>query len=152
MVTTFNKKCHNILVPDKNLSLDESMMLWRGKLVFKQHIKNKRHRYGIKFCEPTANDGYVLKISSYLSKIESDDNDLGKTAAVFISLIDNCLDKGYHVFAENYYNSFYLANHLTGRKTYLYGKLRKDRKGNQKSIMDTNLRRVSCYGNHEKTW
>ena len=32
-----------IFMPPKELSLDESMMLWRGRLVFRQYIKNKRH-------------------------------------------------------------------------------------------------------------
>ena len=34
-------------VPDKSLSIDESMMLWRGRLIFRQYIKNKKHKYGI---------------------------------------------------------------------------------------------------------
>ena len=34
-------------VPDKSLSIDESMMLWRGRLIFRQYIKNKKHKYGM---------------------------------------------------------------------------------------------------------
>ena len=37
----FNKVISEIITPDKKLSLDESMMLWCGRLVFRQHIKNK---------------------------------------------------------------------------------------------------------------
>ena len=32
-------------VPDKSLSIDESMILWRGRLIFRQSIKNKKHKY-----------------------------------------------------------------------------------------------------------
>ncbi|XP_047101005.1 piggyBac transposable element-derived protein 4-like [Schistocerca piceifrons] len=32
----------------RDLSLDESMILWRGQLSFRQYIKNKRNKYGIK--------------------------------------------------------------------------------------------------------
>ena len=42
MIDAFNDICQSILIPDKNLSLDESMMLWRGRLVFRQYIKNKK--------------------------------------------------------------------------------------------------------------
>ena len=37
-----------VYTPDKDLSLDESMMLWRGRLVFRQYIKTKGHKYGVK--------------------------------------------------------------------------------------------------------
>ena len=33
-----------IYCPDQHLSLDESMVLWRGRLLFRQYIKNKRHK------------------------------------------------------------------------------------------------------------
>ncbi|KAJ8965243.1 hypothetical protein NQ314_004255 [Rhamnusium bicolor] len=44
----FHKKIKDIYYPSKNLSLDESMLLWRGRLLFKQYIKNKKHKFGIK--------------------------------------------------------------------------------------------------------
>ena len=37
-----NDTMKEIYVPDKDLSLDESMMLWRGRLVFWQYIKSKK--------------------------------------------------------------------------------------------------------------
>ena len=44
----FSNVLKKIYVPDKNLCIDESMMLWRGRLIFTQYIKNKKHKYGIK--------------------------------------------------------------------------------------------------------
>ena len=35
-----NKGMLEVITPEKNLSIDESMMLWRGHLVFRQYIKN----------------------------------------------------------------------------------------------------------------
>lgn len=46
--TYFNNKMSEIYEPSENLALDESMVLFRGRLVFRQFIKNKRHKYGIK--------------------------------------------------------------------------------------------------------
>lgn len=37
------------IVPFKNLVINESLVLWKGKLSFKQFIRTKRHRFGIKF-------------------------------------------------------------------------------------------------------
>lgn len=44
----FNSKMEEVYEPSKNLSLDESMVLWRGRLLLRQYIKNKRHKYGVK--------------------------------------------------------------------------------------------------------
>lgn len=48
IIEHFNNKMNQIYYPGKNLSLDESMMLWKGRLVFRQYIQNKRHKYGLK--------------------------------------------------------------------------------------------------------
>lgn len=40
----FNNKMHSIYQPGKNLSLDETMLLCRGRLVFNQFIKNQRYK------------------------------------------------------------------------------------------------------------
>lgn len=60
--------------PNQNLSLDESMLLWRGRLSFRQYIPSKAHKYGIKFFELCTNDGFVLDLVIYKGKgtIEND--------------------------------------------------------------------------------
>ena len=49
----FNNVMSVSFIPEKRLSLDESMMLWCGRLVFRHYMKNMRHKYGIKFFVPT---------------------------------------------------------------------------------------------------
>ena len=56
-----------IYVPDKDLSLDESMMPWRRRLVFRQYLKNKRDKYGVMFYELCESDGMVLRVSIYFT-------------------------------------------------------------------------------------
>ena len=48
----------NTYDPPKNIALDESMLLWRGRLKFRQYIKSKKHKYGIKFYELCMPDGF----------------------------------------------------------------------------------------------
>lgn len=43
LVNIFNHRLQVIYYPAKELSIDESMMLWRGRLKFHQFIKGKRH-------------------------------------------------------------------------------------------------------------
>jgi len=42
IVNYFNSRTNEIFEPTKNLSLDESMVLWHGRLIFRQYIKNKK--------------------------------------------------------------------------------------------------------------
>ena len=44
----FNGSMKRIYVPEKNICIDKSMMLWGGRLLFHQYIKNKKHKCGIK--------------------------------------------------------------------------------------------------------
>lgn len=115
-----------LITPDKNLSIDESMMLWRGLLLFWQYIKNKRHKYGINFFH----DGLVLSAEIYGGQRTNDENNLGQTAAIVLKLMEPYLQKGYHVYTDNFYDSVALTRFLTSKKTYITGTLRKDRKGN----------------------
>ena len=71
-----------IYVPDKDLSLDVWMMLWRGRLIFRQYIKNKRHKYGVKFYELCESDGIVLRVSIYLGVPYQDIHGLRQTGAM----------------------------------------------------------------------
>lgn len=42
------KNFKQAMVPFENLAINESLVLWKGRLSFKQFIKTKRHRFGIK--------------------------------------------------------------------------------------------------------
>jgi len=61
----FNSKMEEVYEPSKNLSIDESMILWRGRLVFRQYIKNKRHKYGVKSYMLTEPWGFIHRIMVY---------------------------------------------------------------------------------------
>ena len=51
-------KFKSVCTPDKEVSIDEELLLWKGRLRFKQYIPNKRSRFGIKMfflCEVSGN-------------------------------------------------------------------------------------------------
>lgn len=48
VITDVKKNFKDALIPFSNLAIDESLLLWKGRLSFKQYIKSKRHRFGIK--------------------------------------------------------------------------------------------------------
>ncbi|KAF0725559.1 piggyBac transposable element-derived protein 4-like [Aphis craccivora] len=51
LVDILKNKFQSNFSPYEALSLDESMLLWIGRLLFRQYIKNKKNKYGIKFFE-----------------------------------------------------------------------------------------------------
>lgn len=139
LIDHLNDKMMEIYQPNRDLSIDESMMLWRGRLVFRQYIKNKRHKYGVKFYELCESGGLVLRARIYSGEAVDDDYDLGQTGAVVINLMEGLLGKGYRLFMDNYYNSFGLAKHMLEEKTYICGTLRSDRTANPVAVTKAKL-------------
>lgn len=137
----FNSVMRNNYVPDKNLCIDESMVLWRGRLFFRQYIKNKKNKYGVKLYELCESNGLVLKIKIYCGKSEKCEQNMGHASEVVLHLIEGYLDKGYILYMDNFYNSVALTKLLSGRKTYVCGTLRANRKENPKDIVGRKLKK-----------
>ena len=106
-----NVRMREIYTPDKCLSIDESMVLWRGRLVFRQYIKNKSHKYGIKFFELCTPDGIILRCQIYCGHPFPDQYNLGQSGAIVIVLMNDFLDKGYQVLPTIGIIRFLLQEH-----------------------------------------
>ncbi|XP_046976423.1 piggyBac transposable element-derived protein 4-like [Vanessa cardui] len=140
IVDHFNKKMNEIYYPGKQLSLDESMVLWCGRLQFRQYIKNKRHKYGIKLYVLAEPEGTVLKFQIY-GGAGDDTSGIGHTQKIVLKLLEDKLDSGHSVYMDNYYNSYDLATKLLDRQTYCTGILNKNRKGNPIDLATVTLRK-----------
>lgn len=131
--------------PGKELSLDESLLLFRGRLSFRIYLKNKRARYGVKFYELSTHDGYVLNLEIYQGKDPVEENESNssnsKTQNIVFRLMDPYLDKGHHIYMDNYYNSVKLSTLLLDRKTHSTGTLRSNRKQNPKEVTSKKLKK-----------
>lgn len=128
--------------PAKELSLDESLLLFRGRLSFRTYMKNKKTKYGIKFYELCSYDGYVLNLDIYKGQGENGpDNNMTILERVVMKLMQPYVNKGYHLFMDNYYNSITLANRLLQNQTHVTGTLRSNRRGNPKVVVNKRLRK-----------
>ena len=117
--------------PFQDLVIDESMVLFKGRLIFKQYIKTKRHRFGIKLyvlcdCET----GYVLDFIVYTGAETEMDHipDLGASGSIVVTLMQQYLNKGHSLFTDNYYTSPTLSLYLHDKKTNSCGTVRQNRK------------------------
>lgn len=102
------KKFQTAFYPNTCLSLDESLLLHRGRLGFRQFIKGKKAKYGIKFYELCTPDGYVLNIDMYKGKndkISVVPSQTSKIDDIVIKLMSPYLDKGHVLHDENAFNA-----------------------------------------------
>lgn len=102
--------------PGKQLSLDESLMAYRGRLSFRTY------------------DGYILNFVIYEGKSTVTDANESKLKKLVLNLMGPYLNKGHELYMDNYYNSVSLSNTLLMCNTHTTGTLRKDRKENPNEL------------------
>nr|CAI5817199.1 unnamed protein product [Callosobruchus analis] len=127
--------------PTKELSLDESLLHFRGRLAFRVYMKNKKAKYGVKFYELTTSDGYLLNTEMYSGTIEKENQESTKLESVVLRLMKPFLMKGHELFMDNFYNSYQLSEKLLTLKTHTTGTLRSNRKGNPRELVNRKLKK-----------
>ncbi|CAG4979172.1 unnamed protein product [Parnassius apollo] len=143
--------------PSQYLSLDESLLLWKGRLSWRQCIRTKAARLGIKSFERCeAETGYLLQYRLYTGKNTAmypgplhGFND--KTAKVVLQLMEGYLDTGHVLVMDNWYNQLLLTRYLKSRCTDVLGTISRRRKGIPHAIKDLNpkqLERGVSVGRH----
>lgn len=112
-----------VLTPGKVVVVDESMITWRGRLSFKQNIKNKSHKYGVKLYKICTPEGYTYNTILYTGKGDTgpEQNHGHKTVMRLFRGLENV---GRLVIADNFYSSVGLAEELLNKSTYYCGTLR----------------------------
>jgi len=71
LLDIFHENIDRIQYPTRVLAINESMVLRRGRLVFRQFIHRKRHKYRIKMYVLTDSLGFVLKCIIYSGEPEN---------------------------------------------------------------------------------
>lgn len=132
ILNKIKEKFQYALQPFEGLVIDESLVLFKGRLVFKQYIKSKRHRFGIKLyvlCD--CDTGFILDFIVYVGKDPDISNNpvLGITGEVVMKLMRPYLYKGHSLYTDNFYTSPSLSLHLFERQTNSCGTVRPNRKG-----------------------
>ncbi|XP_063597902.1 piggyBac transposable element-derived protein 4-like [Penaeus indicus] len=118
--------------PFQDLCIDESLVLWRGRLVFRQYMPNKRHRFGLKlFLICDVETGIILDFILYTgaqTEVQVDSK-FGFAGSIVNALIEPYLGKGHNLFTDSYYASPILFEHLQQNSTGACGTVRPNRKG-----------------------
>lgn len=127
-----NNNFSRLLVPNKNLCIDESLVSHKGRLSFKQFIPSKRSRFGIKcYLLVDSETGFILCSKIYCGrgmKLKYPVKDYGYGGAIVLELMEPYYNKNHHVYMDNFFSSPILARSLLEKGTYMCGTLRKGRK------------------------
>ena len=123
-------KCGGNFLPTKNISVDEGMIGFRGRLSFRQYMPAKPTKYGIKvWMAADSSNGYVLNFDVYLGKEPNQRPRIyGLGYDVVTSMIRPYMNKNHHVFFDNFFSSVKLLEHLESNDTYACATVRTNRK------------------------
>jgi len=109
-----------VLEPEEYLAVDETMVPFRGRLIFRQYIPGKAHKYGVKLFKLCGTNVQV-----YAGKSQVDGKGLG--CRVVLDLSQRYLNAGRTIITDNFYTSVPLAYELLKNNTHLVGTLRSNR-------------------------
>ena len=131
--------------PSKRLSFDEACCPFKGRVKFRVYNSMKPNRFHIKLFQVSeASSSYILGFHVYTGKDSSDvgnlskplDDSCTKMTKTVLGLLEQTklLDKGHHIYMDNYYSSPELFDELYYRQTYACGTARQMRKGMPKTL------------------
>lgn len=122
-------KCSIYYNAHKNVSIDEAMVAFRGRLSFKQYLPSKPTKYGIKiWVRADPENGYVNQFQVYTGR-ENGQAEFGLGARVVRDMTSGILNRGHVVNVDNYFSSPALFQELLDGGTYARGTIKANRKG-----------------------
>lgn len=144
LLDALNAQFKKFLIPEENMCVDETMVPFRGRLKFRQYIKGKRHKFGIKLFKLCLPGGYTFHSKIYCGADKIDG--MSVATKVVLELLGESLDKGATLYTDNWYTSMELSKKLKNRRTHLVGTLRKNRKGIPKEVVSAKLKKGEIVG------
>ena len=126
-------QCSAVFQPGRDLCVDESLLLFKGRLAFKQFIRTKRARFGIKLFELCTSNGILLDFMIYHGQMSRElvvpaNQEMLKSELIPITLMHRFLNRGHRLFMDNYYTSPNLVKFLLEHETKVVGTVRSNRR------------------------
>ena len=129
--------------PSQYISIDESMISYKGRLSFLQYLPKKPHKWGLKaWVLADSENGYTWGWRLYTGK-EDGERAVGLAQQVVLQLVedDRLKHKGYVVVTDSFYSSPTLFKELVARGFGACGTVRRDRRGLPPAMRERRLQK-----------
>lgn len=127
----FIRNCVDNYVPSSFTTIDEQLVAFRGRCPFRQFMKSKPAKYGIKiFTLTDSKMFYVHNMEVYVGNQPENSPFLqsNKPRDVVLRLVKHIQNTGRNVTADNWFSSIPLVNDLTSKGLTYVGTLRKNKR------------------------
>ena len=132
LVTRLERGFAEAYTPGKNITVDEGLVKFNGRLSFKQYMPMKPDKFGIKvWLLADADTYYVPRFQVYLGKNRTNSELFQRKGLgyyVVWTLGEPYLDNNRHFFFDNFFTSTDLMRDLQARNTYACGTVRTNKK------------------------
>lgn len=134
--------------------VDETMVPFRGRLIFRQFNPGKAAKYGVKLYKLCATNGYTFALSVYTGKSPSTGDDIEKTIGaaekVCRDLGSNIYNEGRVLVVDNFYTSYELARFCLAHQTHLVGTVRANKKNLPREVLKPKLKKGAIIAKEEQ--
>ena len=137
LVDHINSKCLEYFVPNEHISVDESTIGFKGRVMWKCYNPNKPTKWGLRvytMCDSAS--AYITAFVPYYGKSTTASlvrPDLPFTSRIVLQLCDmlssSVNETGYHIYTDRFYTSPTLCEELRKKSFHLTGTVLPRRKG-----------------------
>jgi len=126
---TLNQVYPKFYNPLEHLAVDEVIVKFQGRVIFRQYLPKERKDFGIKIYKLCNKSGYTYDMRVYLGKdSHSANDDMTATYATVRHLTCGVEGLGHKLFMDNFFPSPRLFDDLLRHKIHLCGTVRPNRK------------------------
>lgn len=136
-----NNKYSELYYPTENIAVDEVIVLFKGRVVFRQYIPKKHKRFGIKIYKLNDSLGYTYDMSVYLGKQKKlATKNVSSIHGTVLQLVRRVEGVGHKLYMDNYFSSPLLFDDLLERKINSFGTVKYNRRGLPQEINPRNMK------------
>jgi len=133
-VSSVAQNCRENFKPGQNLSVDEAMIGFKGRIQWKQYLPKKPTKWGFKIWSLADSEtGYLLNMEPYIGK--KDEKSDGIAYDVVTRLSQPYEGKNHHIWMDNFFSSPKLFLDLAEKKIWCTGTIRQNKIGWSKELV-----------------
>lgn len=127
----------------KYITIDECMSEFKGRISFRQTLKDKKKQTGIKFfAKSSATKGYVYNLVPYVGKNFKFNQNIGIGSSVLCDFAKPHIGTDVHITFDNFYTTMYVINFLNRNNIKFTATLNNKRKCFPSEIRTKELKNV----------